>query len=98
MPTKAERQLCWPFLDAEIRLVDPAIILPVGRLAIDLFFASRRPLTKIIGTEKQMDGRWLLPLPHPSGASRWHQVESNRQLIDRALELLVARMEDLANT
>ena len=33
-------------------------------------------LAEIIGTEKQVDGRWIVPLPHPSGASRWHQIEA----------------------
>lgn len=86
VPGKEERDLCRPFLDAEIEIVDPALILPVGRLAINLFFPSRWTLKKIIGTEKKIDGRWVVPLPHPSGASRWHQSEENRALIHEAVK------------
>jgi uracil-DNA glycosylase len=86
VPSKEERALCRPFLDKEIELVDPALILPVGRLAINLFFPSRLTLKKIIGTEKKIDGRWVVPLPHPSGASRWHQSEVNRALIHDAVK------------
>lgn len=90
VPTKSERDLCRPYLEAEISLVDPEVIIPIGRLAINLFFSSRLNLTEIIGRETQEEGRWIIPLPHSSGASRWHQKDSNRALIARAVELIGA--------
>jgi len=30
VPTRTEQQLCRPYLDAEIALIDPALILPVA--------------------------------------------------------------------
>jgi uracil-DNA glycosylase len=95
VPTKAERDLCRPYLEAEIAMVDPEVIIPIGRLAINLFFPNRLNLTEIIGREKQEQGRWIIPLPHSSGASRWHQKESNRALIARALELIRAHRRRL---
>lgn len=95
VPSQAEQLLCRPFLDGELQLVDPQIILPVGRLAINLFFAPRQPLTALIGTEAQVEGRWVIPLPHPSGASRWHQLEDNRRRIDRAVTLLAVHVRRL---
>lgn len=95
VPTRKEQALCRPFLEQEIALVDPQIILPIGRLAINLFYPARVPLGEIIGTEKQVDGRWVIPLPHPSGASRWHQSEANRAKIRQAVALLAARMRAL---
>lgn len=88
VPTKAERDLCRPYLDHEISLVDPEVIIPVGRLAINLYFPNRLNLTEIVGREIQVNGRWIVPLPHSSGASRWHQKESNRALIEQAVALL----------
>jgi uracil-DNA glycosylase len=88
VPSREERELCRPFLKAEIRFIDPAVIISVGRLAINLFFPSKEPLTAIIGTQKLVDGRWILPLPHPSGASRWHQIAENRERIEAAIERL----------
>ena len=95
VPSKPEQELCRPFLLQEIKLVDPKILLPVGRLAINLYFPKSRSLTKIIGNEKELEGRWIIPLPHPSGASRWHQIEKNRALIDKAVKLLAQRIEQL---
>jgi uracil-DNA glycosylase len=68
--------------------VDPALILPVGRLAINLYFPARLSLKQIVGTQKQVDGRLIVPLPHPSGASRWHQDEANRQRVRLAVDLI----------
>jgi uracil-DNA glycosylase family 4 len=92
VPSSAEQGLCRPYLDAEISLVNPAIILPVGRLAINLFYPGNLALEQVIGTQKQVDGRWVIPLPHPSGASRWHQSEANRRLVEQALDLLRAHL------
>ena len=88
VPSRAEQALCRPFLDAELAILAPDLILPVGRLAIQLFYPASSPLEEIIGTEKQLDGRWVVPLPHPSGASRWHQSEENRARVRRAVELI----------
>ncbi|MFO8036513.1 MAG: uracil-DNA glycosylase family protein [Anaerolineales bacterium] len=88
VPTKAERILCRPYLAHEIQFVDPRVIIPVGRVAINLYFPTTRNLTEIVGREKEVDGRWVIPLPHSSGASRWHQQSSNRVLIDQAVKLI----------
>lgn len=85
VPSREEQALCRPYLDEELRLVDPKVVIPVGRLAINLFFPASRPLSKIIGAGQLIDGRVVIPLPHPSGASRWHQIEANRALIDHAI-------------
>ena len=88
VPTRKEQELCRPYLDQEILCVDPQIIIPIGRLAINLFFPKKSKLQEIIGTEIEIDGRWIIPLPHSSGASRWHQIEENRLLINRAISLI----------
>lgn len=95
VPSRKEQSLCRPFLQAELALVDPALIVPVGRLAIQLFFPAESSLEQIIGTQQQVDGRWVVPLPHPSGASRWHQSEENRQLVRQAVQLIKVHIDRL---
>ena len=88
VPSRAEQTLCRPYLEQEIILIDPRFILPVGGLAISQFYPAGQPLTEIIGTQAQVNGRWIIPLPHPSGASRWHQLEANRELVSQAVALI----------
>jgi len=92
VPSRVEQSFCRPFLDQEIALISPALIIPIGRLAIELYFPKKLKLTKIIGTEKEVDGRWIVPLPHSSGPSRWHQTQENRELIHKAIELMAAHV------
>jgi uracil-DNA glycosylase len=88
VPSRAEQALCRPFLDEEIALVDPELIVPIGNLAIHIFYPEKPKLVDLIGTQKQVEGRWIVPLPHPSGASRWTQAAENRVLIEKAIGLI----------
>jgi uracil-DNA glycosylase len=93
VPGRREQELCRPFLDQEIELVDPRVIIPIGRLAINLFYPKKLKLQEIIGTQLEVSGRWVIPLPHSSGASRWHQIEENRRLIEKAIALIRKQRE-----
>src|SRR3954454_3875301 len=86
-PSPAELRLCRPFLEAELRLLDPAVVLLVGKMAIEHFLGPCR-LDDVVGTLGERDGRRYLPLPHSSGVSRWLNDPGHRALVDRALALL----------
>ena len=60
-----------------------------------MFFPKGLSLDEIIGTEINLQGRWIIPLPHPSGASRWHQIAENRQRIVQAIELIRKRVAEI---
>lgn len=86
VPSAAERALCRPWLDAELRLIRPALIIPVGSVAIRLFYPADARLEVVIGTSMvDAEGRHIVPLPHPSGASRWHNDAANIGRIERAI-------------
>jgi uracil-DNA glycosylase family 4 len=119
VPSKDEQALCRPYLLEEIRLVNPQLVIPVGGLAIRLFYPASARLKQLIGRANHLsrerlsgqsdpfslkgstrlerfdpalaeDGRWIVPLPHPSGASAWPNLEGNQALINRAVEILAA--------
>ncbi len=93
-PGPAELALCRPFLDEELRLVQPRLILAVGGMAIDCFL-GRSSLDRVVGTLATVDGRAVLPLPHPSPVSRWLNDPAHRLLLDQAIELLATARRDL---
>jgi uracil-DNA glycosylase family 4 len=95
VPSRTEQALCRPFLRMEMELIDPMIIIPVGRLAINLFYSPNLSLSKIIGTEISINHQRIIPFPHPSGASRWHQIEENRIKIERAIQLILKSREEI---
>ena len=86
-PSPAELRLCRPFLEAELMLLQPALVLLVGKMAIEHFLGPCR-LDVVVGTLVERDGQRFLPLPHSSGVSRWLNDPGHRALVDRAIELL----------
>jgi uracil-DNA glycosylase len=119
VPSKTEQQLCRPFLEREIALINPRLMILVGGLAIKLLFPASARLKDVIGTavffpphtlahpvnfnlkdshwlkspnlpisNLSEDGRWAVPLPHPSGASLWPNKPANQALISQALQIL----------
>lgn len=95
-PSKTEQALCADWLQAEIALVDPAVIVPVGSLAIARFLGPGRKLADVIGIRFEIDGRTIIPLPHPSGASAWTNKPAHQALIRQALKLLADAKRDFS--
>lgn len=88
-PSPPEMALCRPYLEAELRILRPKVVLLLGTMAIEAFFGKVR-LEAIIGTYSERDGVFLLPLPHPSGVSRWLNDPAHQLLQQKALEHLAA--------
>lgn len=98
VPTPRERALCAGWLESELSLIRPLVLIPIGRLAIDRFLGPA-PLDRLVGAAHRVThegGESLaIPLPHPSGASSWVHEAGHRALLDRALSLLRAAFEDV---
>jgi uracil-DNA glycosylase len=91
VPTDIEIQSCSGWLQAEMEILRPKLLIPVGRLAISQFLSADK-LENIIGREWQVIWKGfkfsLIPLPHPSGASTWHRMEPGKTLLQEALRLV----------
>lgn len=93
VPDAQEIGNCARWLDREFEILQPELVIPIGKLAI-LQFVAFDKLTDIIGKKVRASHRGhefdLIALPHPSGASPWHRMEPGKSLLDRALRLIVA--------
>jgi len=93
VPDDEEVANCRPWLESEMDVLRPSLIIPVGRLAIGQLLRPG-PLNDVIGTVHpvQRSGRLVdvIPLPHPSGASTWPLTEPGKSLTARALALIGA--------
>jgi uracil-DNA glycosylase len=82
-PGRAVRN-CAVWLDAELALLRPRVLIPVGQMAIRRFLGP--------GSLEERVGRTfgeapvIIPLPHPSGQSRWLNDPANRERLARALD------------
>lgn len=100
-PSRAEIALCNDHLEMEMALVRPEIIVTLGKMAASRIIpgANRRALADLVGTVADVDlahGMTIvIPLPHPSGVSRWLNDPANRARVDAGLALLADARERL---
>lgn len=93
VPEPTEIVNCAAWLDAEIELLKPELVIPIGKLAIAQFLPPA-PLTELIGRKFKLERAGhkfdFIPLPHPSGASPWHRIEPGKTLLQKALKQIVS--------
>lgn len=91
VPDEGEIRNCSSWMAREFELLQPDLVLPVGKLAISQFlqFSS---LAEVVGRQMKIDYAShradVIPLPHPSGASTWHRMEPGKSLLADALRLV----------
>jgi uracil-DNA glycosylase len=91
-PSPDEIERCRSYLEREVHILRPELVIPVGTLAIAEVLGHTGPLVDVVGdvTRATYHGHEVdvLALPHPSGASTWHRVEPGKALLARALAKL----------
>ena len=85
---------CEHWLDAELRMLKPKVLILVGQMAITRFLGPGR-LEERVG-ERFGSRPVMVPLPHPSGQSRWLNEPANRERLSRALAHLADLRSNLA--
>lgn len=91
VPNKQEIQNCRQWLYREFEVIQPKLLIPIGKLAIAQFVQVQK-LTEVVGQCMQVDVRGqqidMIALPHPSGLSTWHRMQPGKQLLADALKLI----------
>jgi uracil-DNA glycosylase len=97
LPSPEEISASRPFIEREIAILHPGLVIAVGRLAIAEVLGEAQPLAEVVGRtiQVQFHGEALdvICLPHPSGASTWFKLEPGKTLLARALRLLARHPE-----
>jgi uracil-DNA glycosylase len=93
VPDLTEIEKCSEWMKAEVKILRPKLVIPVGKLAISQFLDCSS-LAGIVGKSHQSKLAEIkfdiVPLPHPSGASTWHRMEPGKSLLKKALKLIAA--------
>ena len=101
VPSPDEVRNCSSWMDHEIEILQPRLVIPVGRLAITQFMECIK-LETVIGRRFRVQRAAhcfdAIPLPHPSGASPWHKIAPGKELLGRALRLIARHPAVAART
>jgi uracil-DNA glycosylase len=91
VPAPDEIRNCLTWMNDEIEVLQPRLIIPVGKLAISQFIAFEK-LDEVVGQSFRLRRNRrafdLIPLPHPSGASPWHRILPGIGLLRKAMRLI----------
>ena len=93
-PSRLEMENCSIHHRTEMRLLRPSLVILVGKMAIETLIPHGR-LDEVVGLAFAMEEEGhpytAIPLPHPSGLSRWIQKPEGKALVAQALELIAAQ-------
>jgi len=91
VPDKTEIAHCKSWLEKEYEIMQPKLIIPIGKLAISQYIKHKK-LDEVVGQQFVIDTPMLqvdvIPLPHPSGLSTWFNMEPGKTLLQDALVLI----------
>jgi uracil-DNA glycosylase len=86
-PTPPEQELCSFWREWELQLIRPRLILAVGGLSARRLLGLKN-LGAHIGQRFELEGAVAIPLPHPSGTSRWLNAPENRVQLEATLAVV----------
>jgi len=91
-PLPTEIQNCRPWLDSQIEIIRPRIIVTLGRFSMSMFFPGKA-ISKIHGTAVKRDGMIYFAMYHPAAAL--HQRSLQQTLIEdmKKIPPLLAEIE-----
>ena len=92
-PQPAEITACSKYLDRQIELVNPKIIVTLGRFSLGRFFPGES-ITRARGRLRQKDGRLIFPVMHPAAALRRPELRSTMVEDFRAISQALAQPPD----
>lgn len=78
-PQPAEVAACAGYLERQIELVDPRVIVTLGRVSMARWFPVER-ISAIHGQAREFGGRLVVPMFHPAAAL--HQPKIRPQLLE----------------
>ncbi len=90
-PQPTEISACARYLDRQIELVNPKIIVTLGRFSLGRFFPGES-ITRARGRLRQKDGRLIFPVLHPAAALR--RPELRTTLIEDFRSIAAALEQD----
>jgi len=96
-PQKEEIDSCSTWLDQQINLINPNIIVLAGSTAVESYLNIKEPISKIRGKWIERDGRKVMPIFHPSYLLRnpSKEVGKPKWLTWRDLKLVKTELEAL---
>ncbi len=87
-PTSMEMKTCLPYLQAQIDIIQPKVIVALGATAVEGLFGSPMPIGKIRGQFHELRGVPVMPTFHPAYLLRNQALSEKRKVWEDMLQVL----------
>jgi DNA polymerase len=74
-PKRDEVEACRSWLDEQIRIVDPRVVVTLGNFAVKALLGTKEGITSLRGRTYEFQGRTLVPTFHPAAALRFGKAQ-----------------------
>ena len=69
-PLPDEIESCWPYLDKQLEIIDPRVVVTLGNFATKLLLGTTEGISRLRGRTYPYRSGYLVPTFHPSAALR----------------------------
>jgi uracil-DNA glycosylase len=69
-PLPDEIESCWPYLDKQLEIIDPRVVVTLGNFATKLLLGTTEGISRLRGRTYPYRTGYLVPTFHPSAALR----------------------------
>ena len=69
-PQPEEIEACWPWLEAQLDLIEPRVVVTLGNFATKLLLGTKLGITKLRGRSYPWRDAVLVPTYHPAAVLR----------------------------
>ena len=97
-PEPEELSACRPYLSRQVELINPTIVVTLGRFSMTEFLGPGYSISRIHGQPRRVGGRLLVPLLHPAAALRQPRVKDDLEADFQILARILANGEDIPVT
>jgi DNA polymerase len=96
-PTPPEREACKPYLDRQIALIKPRVVVTLGRFSMARYFPGSK-ISTIHGKPRKIDGVLYYPMYHPAAAL--HQPSLRSAVVEdmKRIPQLIADIEQIQDS
>ncbi|MCC6616570.1 MAG: uracil-DNA glycosylase [Anaerolineae bacterium] len=93
-PLPDEILTCKPYLDSQVDIIDPLVIVTLGRFSMARYFPGAK-ITQIHGKPKYENGRAYYPMFHPAAALRAQALMPQMEADIKRLQEVIAKVKDM---
>jgi uracil-DNA glycosylase family 4 len=96
-PLPEEIEACRPYLDRQIELINPRVVVTLGRYSMARWFPNAK-ISAIHGQTRKLEGRLIVPMFHPAAALHQPSLRRDVEADFQKLPEILAQFDQLEDS